>query len=81
MYKPNKENTITYALSRLDGEQEAINLAQVAHQLLISDGVYYVLTTITSNLLDTLRDEVLQTPKLQKYSPRMLRMNCNTLYN
>ena len=50
------------ALSRIDGEQEVTDLVQ--HQLLVSDGVYYALKTIISNLFDALRTEVLQNLEL-----------------
>ena len=46
------------ALSRNEGEQEITK----SSQLLISDGIYYALTPITSIFLDTLRNEVLQNP-------------------
>ena len=58
VYNPDKENSVADALSRKEGEQEITK----SSQLLISDGIYYALTTITSIFLDTLRNEVLQNP-------------------
>ena len=56
VYKPSKENSVADALSRREDEQVMAG----SGPLLISDGVHYALTTITSNLLDTLRTEVQQ---------------------
>ena len=58
VYKSRKENVVDDALSRIDEEQEDGNLVKEAHQLLLTEGVYHALTTVSSNLLDALRTEV-----------------------
>ena len=70
VYKPGRENYVVDALSRIEEEEiedekENANSAVVKQQLLVSDGVYCALTTLTSQLLDSLRSEVLQNSELQ----------------
>ena len=63
VYKPGKKNNMADALSRIKDEQEGE--VSVEQQLMVFDGVSCALSTITSKLLDSLRNEVLKNPKLQ----------------
>ena len=53
------------ALSRVDEDLIDDVSTQKNHQFLFTEGVYHALTTVSSNLLDALRVEVLQSSELQ----------------
>ena len=53
------------ALARVDKEQGDSNSVKEGHQFLLTKGAYHALTTISSNLLNALRTEVLQKSELQ----------------
>ena len=59
VYKSGKDNMVANALSRVEGEQNIDSPVLVAYQLMVSDGIYFALSTISSTLLDSLRTEVL----------------------
>ena len=63
VYKPSKKNNVANALSRIKEEQEVEE--SVEHQLMVSNCVFCALSTVTSQLLDSLRNVVLKNPKLQ----------------
>ncbi|GFZ07002.1 hypothetical protein Acr_18g0011720 [Actinidia rufa] len=60
-----KENVVADALSRVDEDLVDDVSTQEKHQSLFTKGVYHALTTVSSNLLDALRVEVLQNSELQ----------------
>ena len=59
VYKPGRDNVVADALSRVVGEQFSDNPAPVTNQMLMSNGLYFALSTISSILLEKLRLEVL----------------------
>ena len=65
VYKPGRDNVVADALSRVVGEQFSDNPAPVTNQMLMSNGLYFALSTISSILLEKLRLEVLQNSELQ----------------
>ena len=65
VYKPGKENVVADALSRVDEDMIDDVSTQKDYQYLFTEGVYHALTTVSSNLLDALRAEVLQNSELQ----------------
>ena len=64
VYKLEKENVVADALSRVDEELEDGNPVKEECTILLTEGVYHALTTVSSNLLDALRTEVLQKQEL-----------------
>ena len=64
VYKPEKEIIDVDALSRIEEDRE-VAATEKLQQLVFSDGVFSALITVTSQLLEALRNEVLQSSELQ----------------
>ena len=59
VYKPEKEIIDVDALSRIEEDKE-VAATEKLQQLVFSDGVFSALITVTSQLLEALRNEVFQ---------------------